>query len=283
MQFSSGARPNDGCGAATLEEHLGTLKIASWNVNSLRARLPAVMAWLARVNPDILCVQETKVRDEEFPVQVFLDAGYHVAFAGEPGYNGVALIARRPLSAVEAGLPGFEDTQKRLIAATCAGVRVMSCYVPNGTAVDSPRYVYKLRWLDALEAHLQQTLARHPRLVVGGDFNIAPTDQDVYDPGAWEGQVLVSPRERTAFQGLLAAGLVDAFAHVGGDACGFSWWDYRAMAFVRNRGLRIDHLLVSQALADCARSCAVDRVPRGEPRPSDHAPVWLQLEGCAGA
>ncbi|MDA8390794.1 MAG: exodeoxyribonuclease III [Gammaproteobacteria bacterium] len=254
------------------------LKIATWNVNSLRARLSAVSEWLAREAPQVLCVQETKVRDEEFPVQAFQDLGYQVAFAGEPAYNGVAIIARGDLEAIEVGLPGFDDPQKRLIAVTYAGLRIMSCYVPNGTAVDSPRYGYKLQWLAALRAHLERELTRYPRLIAAGDFNIAPTDRDVHDPQAWEGQVLVSERERAAFRGLLEAGFYDAFARCGQDACGFSWWDYRGLAFRRNHGLRIDHLLISHALGDDCRACHVDRTPRAQTRPSDHAPVWLELD-----
>ncbi len=254
------------------------IKIATWNVNSLRARWPLVSEWLVREEPDVLCVQETKVRDEEFPVQALADLGYRVAFAGEPAYNGVAVIAREDLTAVEVGLSGFDDPQKRLIAVTCAGLRIISCYVPNGTAVDSPRYDYKLQWLAALRAHLARELIRHPRLVVAGDFNIAPTDQDVHDPQAWEGQILVSDRERAAFRDVLETGFYDAFARCGADACGFSWWDYRGMAFQRNRGLRIDHLLISHALGESCRVCHVDRAPRAQTRPSDHAPVWLELD-----
>lgn len=248
-------------------------KIATWNVNSLRARLPQVGAWLASAVPDVLCLQETKVQDADFPVAAFTAQGYQVVFSGQPSYNGVAIAARGPLTAVSVGLPDFADNERRVISATYEGVRIISVYVPNGTAPDSPRFTYKLAWLRAFTAFSCAQVARYPRLVIAGDFNIAPTDADVYDPAAWVGSVLVTDAERAAFKGLLACGLTDAFVQAASGECGYSWWDYRALAFRRNHGLRIDHILLSADLAARCQACYPDRGPRGQPRPSDHTPV----------
>jgi exodeoxyribonuclease-3 len=253
------------------------MKIASWNVNSLRVRLPHLLDWL-KANPvDVIGLQELKLQDEQFPLAELQALGYHAAVSGQKTYNGVALLSRAPLAEVERGLPNFSDDSKRLIAATVNGVRVISAYVPNGQSVGSDKYAYKLRWLQALASHLRSELARYPRLAVVGDFNVAPTDADVHDPLAWEGQVLCSPAERTAFQALLDAGLKDAFALFPRPAQAYTWWDYRMGAFRRNLGLRIDHVLLAAPLADKCSSFQIDTAPRKLERPSDHAPVIAQV------
>jgi len=253
------------------------MKIASWNVNSLRVRLPHLLDWL-KANPvDVIGLQELKLQDEQFPLAELQALGYHAAVSGQKTYNGVALLSRAPLAEVERDLPNFTDDSKRLIAASVSGVRVISAYVPNGQSVGSDKYAYKLRWLQALAAHLRSELARYPRLAVVGDFNVAPTDADVHDPLAWEGQVLCSPAERAAFQALLDAGLKDAFALFPRPAQAYTWWDYRMGAFRRNLGLRIDHVLLSPPLSDKCSSFQIDTAPRKLERPSDHAPVIADL------
>jgi len=253
------------------------MKIATWNVNSLKVRLPQLRDWLAAQAPDVVCLQETKLDDAAFPVAALAEVGYEAAFAGQKTYNGVAILTRTPPTDIAIGLPGLDDAQKRLIAATVAGVRILCAYFPNGQAVGSEKFAYKLSWLGALIAHLPGELAAHPRLVLAGDFNIAPEDRDVYDPAAWAGQVLCSEAERDAFHRLQALGLVDAFRLFDQAEKSYSWWDYRQMAFRRNMGLRIDHLLVSTPLAPRVTSCVIDREARRAERPSDHAPVLLEL------
>ncbi len=253
------------------------MKIATWNVNSLNVRLPHVLDWLATHAPDCLCLQETKLEDARFPREAIEAAGYRVAFAGQKTYNGVALLAKAEPADVVTALPGFPDEQKRVLAATCGGVRVIDLYVPNGQSVDSDKYRYKLAWLAALTEWLKEERTRHPRLVVVGDFNIAPEDRDVHDPKAWAGQILCSEREREAFRGLLDLGLKDAFRLFAQPEKVFSWWDYRMNGFRRNLGLRIDHILVSPALAEQCIACTVDTAPRGLERPSDHAPVVAEF------
>ena len=253
------------------------MKIATWNVNSLKVRLPHVLDWIAAQRPDALCLQETKLEDKVFPVAEIKAAGYQVAFSGQKTYNGVAIIARHDIGDVACDIPGFADPQKRVIAATVGGVRVVCGYFPNGQAVGSDKYEYKLRWLAALEAWLRGELARHPRLVLLGDFNIAPEDRDVHDPAAWQGQILCSEPERAAFNALVGLGLTDAFRRFDQPEKSFSWWDYRMMAFRRNMGLRIDHILLSGPLAGSCVSCAIDKAPRKLERPSDHAPVMAEL------
>jgi exodeoxyribonuclease-3 len=253
------------------------VKIASWNVNSLRVRLPHLLDWL-RANPvDVIGLQELKLQDEQFPLAELQALGYHAAISGQKTYNGVALLSRSAPAEVARDLPNFTDDSKRLIAATVDGVRVISAYVPNGQAVGSDKYAYKLRWLQALAGHLSGELARFPKLAVVGDFNVAPTDADVHDPGAWEGQVLCSEPERAAFRALLALGLQDAFALFPRPQQAFTWWDYRMGAFRRNLGLRIDHVLLSPALASNCSSFQIDTAPRRLERPSDHAPVVVNL------
>jgi exodeoxyribonuclease-3 len=257
------------------------LKVTTWNVNSLKVRLPQVLAWLQSNPVEVLCLQETKLVDEKFPVDALAAAGYRAVFSGQPTYNGVALLWRADTgwepADVQVGNPHFPDEQKRLIAATFAGLRVISAYVPNGQAVGTDKYAYKLRWLDALATWLGETLVASPRLVVGGDYNIAPDDRDVHDPQAWAGQVLCSEPERERFRRLIDLGLADAFRMFEQPAKTFSWWDYRQLGFPRTKGLRIDHLLVSGAVAPSVRACAIDRAPRKLEQPSDHAPVTVEL------
>ena len=253
------------------------MKLATWNVNSLKVRLPHVLDWLAANAPDVLCLQETKLEDANFPVAELEAAGYHVLYSGQKTYNGVALISRSEGSEVVCGIPGFVDEQKRVIAATYGDVRVVCAYFPNGQSLDSDKYQYKLRWLDAMQGWLRSELTHYPKLALLGDYNIAPEDRDVHDPKAWEGQVLVSPAERAAFSGLLGLGMVDAFRKFNQEDNAFSWWDYRMAAFRRNMGLRIDHILLTQPLAAQAVSCVIDKAPRKLERPSDHTPVMVEL------
>ena len=249
------------------------MRIASWNVNSLRVRLPQVLAWLEAQRPDVLGLQETKVTDDAFPAEALAEAGYASLFAGQKTYNGVALLTREPAADPVREIAGFQDEQRRLIGATVGGIRVYNVYVPNGQAVGSEKFDYKLAWLAALKDQLEDELAAHPRFIVMGDFNIAPEDRDVYDPVAWAGNVLVSPQERAALQAIAGLGLEDAFRLFEQADDVYSWWDYRAAAFRRNRGLRIDLQLVSRELAGDCRGALVDPTPRGWERPSDHAPV----------
>lgn len=253
-------------------------KIATWNVNSLKVRLPQVLDWLGEQQPDILALQETKLIDADFPTIDIANIGYQSVFTGQKTYNGVAILSRLSADAVRVGLSEMaDDLQRRAISATVGAVRVINLYVPNGQAVGSDKYAYKLAWLEALIDGLRDELARHPRLIVLGDFNIAPEDRDMHDPAAWAGQVLCSVAERAAFQRLLALGLTDAFRLFPQEDHSFSWWDYRAAAFRRNLGLRIDHLLVSPALATVCTACRVDKAPRRLERPSDHAPVMAEF------
>jgi len=253
------------------------MRIATWNVNSLKVRLPHVLAWLAQQRPDVLCVQETKTEDVNFPAQALTDAGYQALYSGQKTYNGVALLSRASATDVTAGIPGFEDAQKRVIAATIGDTRVVCVYVPNGESVESDKYQYKLRWLAALNGWLRTELQRYPKLAVLGDYNIAPEDRDVYDPKAWEGKVLCSAAERTALNGLLELGMKDSFRMFEQPERSFTWWDYRMNAFRRKMGLRIDHILLTTELARHCTACAVDIEPRKLERPSDHAPVFADL------
>jgi exodeoxyribonuclease-3 len=253
------------------------MRIATWNVNSLNVRLPHVLDWLAANQPDILCLQETKQEDNRFPLAELQQAGYQAVFSGQKTYNGVAILSKLAHTDMQCGLSNYPDEQKRLIAATIQGLRIVCVYIPNGQSVDSDKYQYKLSWLAALEAWLKQELVKYPKLVLLGDYNIAPEDRDVYDPQAWEGNVLVSAPERAAFRALEQLGLRDSFRLFGQPEKSYSWWDYRMMAFRRNMGLRIDHILLSASLAPVCTSCAIDRTPRKLERPSDHAPVVAEL------
>ena len=254
------------------------MKIATWNVNSLSVRLPQVLDWLAAHQPDALCLQETKLTDDKFPHAELTAVGYESQWFGQKTYNGVALLTRTPATEVTKNIPGLDDPQARVIAGTVQGVRVIGAYIPNGQSTDSDKFVYKLRWLDALRAWVAQQVALYPRLVLVGDYNIAPEDRDVYDPVAWAGQVLCTPEERTQFRGLIDLGLNDAFRLFEQAPKSWSWWDYRNLAFRKNQGLRIDHILVSEALKPGVRSCVIDKLPRKNERPSDHAPVVVELD-----
>jgi exodeoxyribonuclease-3 len=249
------------------------MRVATWNVNSLRVRLPHLRDWLAANPVDVVALQETKLPDPDFPREEIEALGLHVAFSGQRTYNGVALLAKAPITDVVAGIPGFDDEQKRVIAGTVGGIRVIDVYVPNGQTVGSDKYEYKLRWLEALRGYVARELSRHEQLVVLGDYNIAPEDRDVHDPKAWEGSVHVSAPERAALAALLEAGLEDCFRRFEQPEKSFSWWDYRMMAFRRNAGLRIDLILASAALARKCAACHIDKAPRKLERPSDHAPV----------
>ena len=251
------------------------MQIATWNVNSLKIRLPHVLDWLGRNPVEVLALQETKLTDDKFPVAELEAAGYSACFIGQKTYNGVAILTRQtsPASAVVADIPGFEDDQKRVLSATVDGVRVVCVYVPNGQSVGTDKYAYKLRWMAALANWLTGELAAHPRLVVLGDYNVAPEDRDVHDPRAWEGQVLFSIPERTALKAIADIGLVDAFRLFEQPPKSFSWWDYRMLGFQKGRGLRIDHILVSDAMKAACTACTIDRDERKRPQPSDHAPV----------
>ncbi len=254
------------------------MKLATWNVNSLKVRLPQVLQWLESSPVDVLCLQETKLTDDKFPVAEIEAAGYQVAFTGQKTYNGVAILSRHPITEVVKNNPLFPDEQQRIISATIEGMRIVCAYVPNGQAVGSDKYEYKLRWLEALIQWLEAEVQQFPSLALLGDYNIAPTDADVHDPAAWQDQVLVSAPERAAFERLCALPLADAFRLFPQAEKLYSWWDYRQMAFRRNRGLRIDHVLLSPALVQRCTACEIDKLPRKWEQPSDHTPVIVTLE-----
>lgn len=251
------------------------MKIATWNVNSLKVRLPHVLDWLARVQPDVLCLQELKLEDSAFPLAEIEAAGYHAAFNGQKTYNGVAILSReQPLDVVR-DIPGFDDPQKRIIAASIGPVRVVCGYFPNGQALDSDKFVYKLRWLEALTEWLRGEIATHPKLVLTGDFNIAPEAADAHPE--WPHEIHVSAPEREAFEALVELGLGDVFRLFEQPEASYSWWDYRMGAFRRNLGLRIDHILVTPALLNACAGCHIDKAPRKLERPSDHTPVVAEF------
>jgi exodeoxyribonuclease-3 len=254
------------------------MKLATWNVNSLKVRLPQVLDWAGKHRPDVLCLQETKLQNDQFPAVEIRAAGYEPLANGQKTYNGVAILARAAAADAVTAIPGFPDEQKRVLAATAGGVRVICAYVPNGESVESDKYQYKLKWLAAFSGWLKAELAHHPRLAVLGDFNVAPEDRDVYDPQAWAGQVLFSAPERDAFSSLLVAGFKDAFRLFEQPERSFTWWDYRMNAFRRKMGLRIDHILLSAELAKLCTACTIDIEPRKNERPSDHAPVIAELK-----
>ena len=249
------------------------MKLATWNVNSIKVRLPQLLEWLAGAQPDIVCLQELKAEDAKFPIAEIEQAGYRAAYSGQKTYNGVAILSKAAPENVVAGIPGFDDDHKRVLAATVDGVRVVSLYCPNGQAPGTDKYAYKLRWYEALANYLGSELKNHLQLAAAGDYNVAPEDRDVHDPKAWEGHIHVSAPERAAWRGLLALGLKDTFRLFEQPEKVFSWWDYRMFAFRRNAGLRIDQILVSESLAARCSSCGVDKAPRKLERPSDHAPV----------
>jgi exodeoxyribonuclease-3 len=258
------------------------MRLATWNVNSISVRLPQLLDWLAANPVDVLVLQETKLTDDKFPHADLEAAGYHAQWFGQKTYNGVALLSRSPSTDIVKNIPGFEDEQARVIAGTVndpvvGSVRVIGCYFPNGQAPDSDKFVYKMNWLNALQAWVQDELTRHPNLVIMGDYNIAPTDADVYDPVGWKDQIHCTVPEREHFQKLLQLGLTDAFRLFEQPPKPWSWWDYRNLAFRKNQGLRIDHILVSDALKPRVSACVIDKAPRKNERPSDHAPVIVTL------
>lgn len=253
------------------------MKIATWNVNSLRARLSHVVDWLNQVQPDILAVQETKAQDADFPSAVFEETGYHALFCGQKSYNGVALFSRHAAEERVTDPENLDDPQRRILAASYNQLRIINLYVPNGSEVGSEKFAYKLDWLSKVREFIRRELERYPRLIVLGDFNIAPEDADVYDPELWRDKILCSPPERAAFQSLLELGLYDAFRLFEQPENSFSWWDYRAAGFRRNLGLRIDHILVSAALKPHCIACSIDKTPRKLEKPSDHTPVLVEL------
>ena len=262
------------------------MRIASWNVNSLNVRLPHVLRWLGEERPDVLALQETKLEDAKFPHAAFAEAGYHSVASGQKTYNGVAILSRAPLGDVVTDIPDLDDPQRRILGATTGSpgaaperaLRIVDLYVVNGQAVGSDKYEHKLHWLARVTAFLADELARTPRLVVLGDFNIAPDDRDVHDPAAWREQILCSTPEREALARMLGLGLADSFRLFENDAWHYSWWDYRQAAFRRNLGLRIDLILVGDALRGACRGALIDRTPRTWERPSDHAPVLLEID-----
>ena len=254
------------------------MKIATWNVNSLKVRLQHVIDWLTLHQPDVLCLQETKLEDKNFPAKEFLEASYNVAFTGQKTYNGVALLSREPMQDIKMGIPNYADEQKRVIYGTYKNVRIICGYFPNGQSVGSEKYQYKLQWLENLRGWVKTEIEQYPRLALLGDYNIAPEDRDVHDPKAWEGEVLVSEPEREAFRHLISLGLKDSFRLFEQPEKMFSWWDYRMLAFRRNAGLRIDHILLTSPLAEKCISCTIDKAPRKLERPSDHAPVVVELD-----
>ena len=253
------------------------MQLATWNVNSLSVRLPQLLAWLAAHPVDAIVLQETKLTDDKFPAAELEAAGYRAQWFGQKTYNGVALLSRTPAADLVRNIPGLADEQARVIAATVDGVRVIGAYFPNGQAPGSDKFAYKMGWLDALRAWVAQELAAHPQLVLLGDFNIAPEDRDVYDPVAWAGQIHCTDEERAHFRALLGLGLHDAFRLFEQPPKAWSWWDYRNLAFRKNQGLRIDHVLVSEALRPQVSACTIDKTPRRNERPSDHAPVVVTL------
>ncbi len=253
------------------------MKVATWNVNSLRVRMPQLLAWLEARKPDLIALQETKVTDVEFPAVDIETAGYHVVYAGQKTYNGVAILAHQPAQDIVTEIPGYDCADRRVLAATYGSLRLIDLYVPNGSEVGSEKYQFKLAWLEAVTAWLKQELATHEHVVVVGDFNIAPEERDVYDVAVWKDSVLFSPPERAALQRIFDLGFADCFRLHNQEAGQFSWWDYRMAAFRRNLGLRIDHILASPALSALCTTCEIDKQPRKQERPSDHAPVLAEF------
>lgn len=254
------------------------IRLATWNVNSLKVRLQQVISWITANHIDVLALQETKLIDENFPNTIFEDLGFQVTFAGQKSYNGVAIISRLPIEDVNIEIPDFSDPQKRFIVATIAGIRLFNLYVPNGSAVDSEKYHYKLFWLRKVCDYVANQLKLYTNIAIVGDFNIAPEDQDVHNPTSWEGGVLVSPEERHSYKMILDLGLQDSFRLLHKDQIEFTWWDYRGAAFRRNHGLRIDHILLTQSLADRCNQVKIYRDVRKNEQPSDHVPLMVELQ-----
>jgi exodeoxyribonuclease-3 len=253
------------------------VRLASWNVNSLRVRLPHLLDWLKEAQPDVACLQETKTEDANFPVAELRDAGYHAVYCGQRAYNGVAILSKGTIEDVAHGIPGFADDPKRCIAGTVNGIRVVCLYAVNGEAPGTEKYAYKMRWYEALTRWMKDELPRRPQLALLGDMNVAPEDRDVHNPKRWEGKIHVSEPERAALRNLMAVGFADAFRLFEQPEKQFTWWDYRLKAFERGWGLRIDLALLSAGLANRATSCTIDLAPRKRERPSDHAPILVEL------
>ena len=253
------------------------MQLATWNVNSLGVRLPQVLDWLAAHPVDVLALQELKLTDDKFPAQAFADAGYQAQWFGQKTYNGVALISRAPAADVVKNIPGFPDEQSRVLCATIDGVRVIGAYFPNGQAPGSDKFTYKMAWLTALREWVKAEMAAHPQLVLMGDYNITFDDADVWDPDGLRETIHCTTEERTHLQALIGLGLHDAHRLFEQPPKSFSWWDYRMLGFQKNRGLRIDHILITDALKARATACTIDRAPRKNTQPSDHAPVVLTL------
>jgi exodeoxyribonuclease-3 len=250
------------------------MKIATWNVNSITARLPLVLRWLEDEKPDVLCMQETKCTDDKFPFEPFAHLGYKAESFGQPTYNGVAILSRSAIENVRRGFPDAEEgAHSRLIAATIQGVQIVNVYIPNGSEVGSDKYIFKLNWMNRLRLFFKELYDRNEPVLVCGDFNVAPEDKDVHDPAAWKGNVLVSPKERTSLEKIKEWGFIDSFRLHTDEGGHFSWWDYRQGAFQRNNGLRIDHIWITKALAERSEKVWIDTEPRSWDRPSDHTPV----------
>ena len=254
------------------------LKIATWNVNSLKVRLPHVLQWMEKEGPDVLALQETKSIDENFPSDSIKEKGYHVKFIGQKTYNGVATISKSPIEVIATQLPSFNDEQKRVLAIKTRGTIILNIYVPNGSEINSEKYKYKMKWFSKLHPFITKLQKEDNQLITLGDFNIAPEDRDVHDPAEWEGNILVSEPERNEFKKLLSHGLVDCFRMHNQDKGCFSWWDYRAASFRRDRGVRIDHILASQIMSELCKTCYIDKNPRKLERPSDHTPVVAEFD-----
>ena len=254
------------------------MQIATWNVNSLKVRLPQVIEWLQTTNCDVLALQELKQDNDSFPLEELTALGFHCAFNGQKTYNGVALISKHPINDITMDIPHYTDIQKRVISATINDIRIMCAYVVNGESISSDKYSYKLEWLNQFHNYISTTLKNNSKLIVLGDFNIAPNDIDVYDPPAFSGQILCSTPERDAWNNLIALGLHDGFRLFNQEPRQYSWWDYRNFAFKRKLGLRIDHILISEAVRQFAQKCEIDITPRKNERPSDHAPVIITLK-----
>ena len=253
------------------------MKISSWNVNSLRVRLPQVLEWLDSSAVDILCLQETKTQDADFPQADIEDAGYQVVFSGQKTYNGVAILSQQAATDIVTDVKDLDDPQRRILAATIGDVRVINLYVVNGSEVGSEKFEYKLHWLEKVTAFIKQEIKKHEKVVVLGDFNITPEDRDVHDPEAWKGKILCSDEERAAYQGMLDCGLTDTFRLFDQEEKAFSWWDYRGGGFRRNHGMRIDLILASAALTKTCKQSIIDKTPRTWERPSDHTPVIAEF------
>ncbi len=254
------------------------MRVASWNVNSINVRLTQVLEWFDKQEIDILALQETKVIDTNFPQDIFHSKGLHVSFSGQKTYNGMAIISRYPIENVLTDIPQLQDPQRRILAANICDLRIINLYVPNGSTPNSEKYLYKLDWLEKVTEFVQSEMKNHEKIILLGDFNIAPTELDVHDPSEWEGSVLVSPAERASLQGVLNLGFYDIFRYLNPNVQAYTWWDYRAASFRRNRGLRIDLILVTQALLSQTTCCVIDKEPRKHPQPSDHTPLIIALE-----